>query len=366
MSWIWWNRRGMAWNSCWRGSRTRRCLSVTADHRFLDAALLPAADRARLAFVAPGRADFLLLRLCPRRASSYACQSARGQPSPLPLPYAPLLYTRVAYGHTLVAVAALNLAQADAATAAPYRAALRTLQARAPDARARFDVYRDAHAVSWVQAPCRPADTEPWFFLRVAPAEPQDLPPDRCRQGFEDLHFPFAERGVRVDDACLVSVALPAYPLRALQVGQRGAQPWQADLFVAPAAARSEYRAAYRALATRAPTHRDVFDVYVGASTVTFAKAPCIAADTEPPFLLRVTPADPAVLPDRPFDDLDFPFFARGARFDDVCLASVPLPAYPVSALQVGQRQTGEGGERGGRPTSSSGRGRNTAPPTAR
>ncbi len=307
-------------------------------------AILPAADRARLALVAPGRADFSVLRY-PSGRAEHQFKSIRGSPRPasVPVPYAPVLYTRAVYGNTQVAVAALNLARVEAATAAPYRAALRTLQARAPAVRARFDVYRDAHAVSWVQEPCRPEDTEPWFFLHVAPADPQDLPYNRRRQGFEVLDFSFPERGVRIDDACLVSVPLPAYPVRALQVGQRphpkATHPlWQADLPLAPNPA---YRAAYRALAARPPTHRSPFDVYVGAATVTFAKQPCAAADTLPRFLLRVAPVDPPAPSERYFDTLDFPFFAHGARFDDVCLASVPLPAYPLRALQVGQQAPG-------------------------
>ena len=151
-------------------------LYVTSDHRFLDDDILPAPDRARLAFVAPGRADFFVNRYL---SGTRAARSAdkRGSPPPPSVPYAPVLYTRAVYGNQSVAAAALDLAQAEAATAAPYRAALRTLQARAPDARARFDVYRDAYAVSWVQEPCRPADTEPWFFLHAAPADPQALPP---------------------------------------------------------------------------------------------------------------------------------------------------------------------------------------------
>ena len=303
-----------------------------------DKGALPAAERARLVSVAPGRADFFVLRY-PSGRVELRSQHLRGSPRPASVPYAPVLYTRAVYGNTLMAVAAANLALAEAAVAAPYRAALRALQARVPDVRSRFDVYQDAHTVSWVQEPCRPEDTEPWFFLHVAPADPQDLPRNRRRQGFEVLNFSFPERGVRIDDACLASIPLPAYPIRALQVGQRqhpgDARPlWQADLPVAPNPA---YRAAYRRLTARPPTHRDVFDVYVGASTVTFAKAPCAAADAVPAFLLRVTPADLEGLPDRPFDDLDFPFFARGARLDDRCLASVPLPAYPLRHLTVGQ-----------------------------
>ncbi len=339
-----------------------------AGYKFLSEDILPAADRARLAFVAPGRADFFVLRYPAGMfsAENEKMVNTRGTLFPfLPYtPYAPVLHTtRGAYGNRLVAVAALNLARVEAAVAAPYLTALRTLQARAPDVSARFDVYRDAHAVSWVQEPCRPEDTESWFFLHVAPADPQDLPPNRRRHGFEVLNFSFPERGVRVDDACLVSVPLPAYPLRALQVGQRqhwwAARPlwqadppaasdrrpfrpgpplWQADLPLAPNPA---YHAAYRTLTARTPTHRDAFDVYVGASTVTFAKQPCAAADTFPRFLLRVAPVDPPAPSERYFEALDFPFVAHGARFDDVCLASVSLPAYPLRALRVGQQAPG-------------------------
>ncbi len=315
---------------------------LNSGHRFLDEDILPAADRARLAFVAPGRADFSVNRyLSGARAARSAYK--RGSPPPPSVPYAPVLYTRAVYGNKNVAVAALNLAQVEAAIAAPYRAALRTLQARAPDVRARFDVYRDAHAVNWVQESCRPEDTEPWFFLHVAPADPQALPPNRRQAGFEVLNFSFPERGVRIDDACLVSFPLPAYPMRALQVGQRqhpeAARPlWQADLPLAPNPA---YHAAYRTLTARTPTHRDAFDVYVGASTVTFAKQPCAAADTFPRFLLRVAPVDPPAPSERYFEALDFPFVAHGARFDDVCLASVSLPAYPLRALRVGQQAPG-------------------------
>ncbi len=224
---------------------------------------------------------------------------------------------------------------------AAYRAAYAALAAQAPARRSVFDVYVTAGTVTFAKAPCAAADTEPEFFLRVA-ADPQALP-DRA---FDALDFPFFARGVRWEDRCLASVPRPAYPVRALQVGQRqpgAARPrWQADLFVAPAAAPPEYRAAYRTLTARPPAHRAAFDVYVGAARVTFAKTPCAAADTEPQFFLHAEPADPRPLAGRPFANLDFPFVARGVRFADRCLASVPLPAYPLEALRVGQFRTGE------------------------
>ena len=54
--------------------------------------------------------------------------------------------------------------------------------------------------------------------------------------------------------------------------------------------AEHAYRRAYRALAAEPPAHRDVFDVYVAADAVPYAKTPCVAADTTPKFILRVVP----------------------------------------------------------------------------
>ncbi len=293
--------------------------------------LLPATDRQRLEWV--GHAgDFFI---SDRRNSL-----ARG--AVIPPVYAPVIHTEKAYGSTILDVAAVNLAWVDDATAAPYRAAYRALRAREPAVRDRFDVYLDADAVSWVQAPCQLEDTASRFLLHVTPAEPRDLRPERRARGFNDLSFRFNERGVRLDGACLAVAPRPAYPIRHLTVGQSsltdGSTFWQSGFILPPAPDRANaYRAAYRALTARAPTHRAVFDVYLAASTITFAKTPCTAEDAQPRFILRAAPANPRDLPDRSFGNLDFFFPARGVRFDRTCLAAVPRPAYPLRSLTIGQ-----------------------------
>ena len=294
--------------------------------------LLPATDRQRLALT--------------NQAEDFYIANRRGDPwiaaAVLSPPYAPVIHTQTAYGNTLALAAAVNLEKVDAATAAPYRAAYRALTAREPVARGHFNVYLDADAVSWIRDPCQPEDTEPRFLLYLAPVDPQDLPAARRRFGFDNLNFYFAERGVRLDGACLAVVPRPTYPIRSLSVGQfpagGGSALWQADIPVPPAVA---YRAAYRTLAARPPTHQSAFNVYVTPTTVTFAKAPCTEADAQPRFILHVAPVDPRVLPDRPFDNRDFSFDSFGARFDRACLATVPLPAYPIRQLTVGQWRGG-------------------------
>ena len=292
--------------------------------------ILPAADQQR--FVPVKHGDFYITD---RRALW------SGGPV-LPAPYAPAIHAEKVYGNPLAEVLAVDLAQADAAVAAPYRAAYRALAARAPVIRDRFDVYLDARAVSWVQAPCRLEDTAPRFLLHLTPVNPQDLPPAQRGAGFDDLNFHFRERGVRLDGACLAVVPRPAYPLRSLTVGQfvseSGPALWRADftLPLAPATTH-EYRAAYRSLAAQPPTRRAPFNVYLTPLTVTFAKAPCIADDAHPRFIAHASPVNPQDLPGRPFHNLGFHFPARGVRFDGLCLASVPRPAYPVRHLTVGQ-----------------------------
>ncbi len=296
--------------------------------------LLPAADRQRIA-LDDLRADFHIHYDWPR-AHAHAV-------------YAPS-FTRRVYGSTLFDVAALNLSLVDAAAAEPYRAHYRAATARPPVARAGFDVYLDEQAVTYVQEPCRLEDTQPRFFLHVTPVDPRRLPAAEREIGFANLDFAFYRRGVRLEEACLATVPLPAYALKRLRTGQwlRGQNRalWQADIPLALSpAARQRYRAAYAALAADAPAVRSVFDVYVAAEAATYVKTPCQAADAEPKFILHVYPVRTESLPAGRraygFDNLDFQFDWQGAHFDGTCLAQAVLPAYAIKRLRVGQFRAG-------------------------
>ena len=71
-----------------------------------------------------------------------------------------------------------------------------------------------------------------------------------------------------------------------------------------------------------------------------FVKDPCARADTEATFFLHLVPADVADLPDHRkqhgFDNRDFYFDRHGERFDDKCLAKVPLPEYGIAKIRNG------------------------------
>ena len=291
---------------------------------------LPADLRQRIAFVDFAQADFVL-----------QLSDTDWRAVPLAEPYAPVLHADEAYGYPLIWITALNLARVSDAAAAPYRAAYRDLQTRVPIVRAPFNVYldRDARVASWVKQPCRAGDARPKFILHVTPADLQDLPPHRRRYRFDNRDFFFFERGVRVDDACLAVVPLPAYPIRHLTVGQwhSGAEAgiWTADYLLPPPPDRvNDYRAAYRALTAQPPTRRDVFDAYLTRSRVTFVQTPCRAETARARFLVRIEPFDARQPVAR---RLDFSFFERGVRVDAACLASVRLPASPLRRVTVGQ-----------------------------
>ena len=223
--------------------------------------------------------------------------------------------------------------------------------ARPPVVRSVFQVHLTAREVAYVKDPCRLADRRPRFVLHAFPVDVADLPPHRQPFGFDNLDFYFERFGARIDGACLAVRPLPAYPVAQLAVGQYDPD-LETDLWAADISGSDldpgwidRYRAAYSAVASRAPVVRAAFDVYLTDDAVAYAKAPCRPEDAQPKFLLHAFPVNAADLPSyrQPFgfDNLDFAFAQRGAYFEGKCLAQAPLPAYAVERLRVGQFDAG-------------------------
>ena len=97
-------------------------------------------------------------------------------------------------------------------------------QAGEPVARADWDVYRTERKLIYRKQPCAPADVQAKLILHVTPADPNELPADRQRHGFESLGFHFDQRGFQLDDQCIAIAQLPAYAIDRIRVGQ-----WIAD-----------------------------------------------------------------------------------------------------------------------------------------
>ncbi len=100
-------------------------------------------------------------------------------------------------------------------------AAHRAVEETAPLARARFDVYSDGRALTYVRDGCAAEDADARFFLHVHPADPADLPKHRARHGFDNLNFNLRQQGARTDGGSCVAVApLPQYPIASVRTGQ--------------------------------------------------------------------------------------------------------------------------------------------------
>ena len=228
-----------------------------------------------------------------------------------------------------------------------------------PVARADFEVYLDDNELHYAKEPCAPSDTADTFLLHLVPADVGDLPEWRRGYDTDNLDFRFDETyfdrevyAARFDGKCLASVALPDYPIIEIRTGQLrpdGSALWRVNLapnqgLVQQAQEKRllDYRLDYRAVASGQPAARAVFAMYLDGRTLHYAKEPCGPADTEATFLLHLIPQDADDLPESAsrrygFENRDFTFTDHGAEFDGKCLASVPLPDYPIAVIRTGQ-----------------------------
>ena len=111
------------------------------------------------------------------------------------------------------------------------QAAYAALAAREPVIRSAYDLYLDGRTLIYAKSPCSREETAARFFLHVTPISKDNLPNDRNQYGFDNLDFPFENAGVRFNETCIASVALPDYPIAAIRTGQfvSGKRLWQAN-----------------------------------------------------------------------------------------------------------------------------------------
>ena len=219
----------------------------------------------------------------------------------------------------------------------------RPLLSGEPVWRGNFDVYYNDNRLIYAREPCAPADVAARFFLHIVPAGPaRVLPEDWQAHGFENRDFSFADgAGAPAGNRCLITVKLPDYDIAMIHTGQyAGARRlWQADI-PTPGADRFDANRAAE-IAGREPAARAIFNLYLDGNSLLYAKEPCAPADTDFPFFLHITPADPQVLPEPQraygFDNRDFSFDPDGVRFEGQCYISRPLPQYEIAGIRTGQ-----------------------------
>ncbi len=107
-----------------------------------------------------------------------------------------------------------------------------------------------------------------------------------------------------------------------------------------------DYRADYEETAAR-PTARSEFDVRLADGALYFAQEPCNLDAARRLWFLHIRPVNEDDLPparrEWGFDNLDFFFAAHGVTLDGACIARVPLPAYDIDVVEIGQFVRGEG-----------------------
>ena len=228
----------------------------------------------------------------------------------------------------------------------------RRLEASEPAARAVFDVYLQDGVLSYLKAPCEPSDYEAPFYLYAHPADANDLPAEHRRNGFLPMDISLGDpeyRAAAFDGMCIFTAALPDYPITAIRTGQwiPGVERlWEA--FITPPLddeARAFYEKTYRAIeSSGAPAARSGFDLYLDGDrdTLSYLKEPCGEGDTRGRFFLSVHPADVADLPaarrEIGHESLNFTFAPpAGVVFAGKCMATRPLPDYPIARIETGQ-----------------------------
>ena len=104
---------------------------------------------------------------------------------------------------------------------------------------------------------------------------------------------------------------------------------------------------AYRAITDTQPLVRSNFDLYLTDNSLHYVRDTCRPDDIQARFFLHIIPHDTNDLPQHRqqygFVNLNFNFYEHGVRFDGKCLASVPLPDYPIARINTGQWIRGEG-----------------------
>ena len=176
------------------------------------------------------------------------------------------------------------------------------------------------------------------FFLRMYPADPGDAEEELAPGGFAFRKMPFLSGppvvALRIDGKCLLSTALPKWPVATISAGQREAKGvlWETTFHHDV----ERYRRAWRAVRSKAPTARGAFNVHRRGSELVYVREPCDERDAEARFFLHVFAGGSRA-------NLDFHFKQRGVVADGRCVAVARLPSeQDIDRIRTGQFVPGE------------------------
>lgn len=242
-----------------------------------------------------------------------------------------------------------NAAEVVRSVKAPYRAAYDAIASGGwgePVLRSTFDLYVREGEIAYSKEPCSPEEIEARFLLHFFASNPDDLPGDRRRYGFENRDFEFGRYGTILEGKCVALVPLPDHDLTRVRTGQwtaggeslwRGAFRLDLDRF------RARVESAYDSIASGVrgePSARSDFDLWRDGTELLYFREPCPEERVEPRFYLHVyRPAETVSSPEpasEEYENRDFDFAEHGLAENGRCLALVPLPA-EVGRLRTGQ-----------------------------
>ena len=301
--------------------------------------ILPEEQRQRLATAADGTApaDFFITKL--RR---YIPPINNVDLFP------PVIQRLQVYNNALTMVAALDLSLVDEATADSYRERYQAVVLGEPLARSEFDIYLQGRTLSLVKESCDAAQLGWRLNIAAYPSDLNELADRHRRRGWlgPDRH-PL----VRFDGKCFVQTTLPEAELLRLRISidrfaapEEGQPPaaipaWEWHYF--PGAANVLEALRQWRQDEHRPGLRAEWEVFRYGDRLLYARTGCTAAERDTPFFLHLTPAERGDLPEPRrgygYDNLDFRFDPHGLVLGDECIALVPLPDYPITAVTTGQ-----------------------------
>ena len=308
-------------------------LVVRAGQRHIN--ILPAAARRRLTVAAgDNRADYAMTK----DPKSYQPDLAFNSP-----------YRRRLYNNTLIALRPLDAARMTDSAIAAYREIYREAIAGEPLIRGDYEVYiNDSKRLTFVQENCPADGPDLWFGVEPIPPAPATLPHYFRQPG---RYVPFHNQRVRLDDACLAVIQLPAAVDGDLILAQRrlgrfgpeGLPLWEGLISLSQPGLRELI--AQGRQSPQPPANPEAFAVFLdrdaGRNRLLYAKADCAQAEYEIPVFLHIYPARSEDLPPAAravnFENRDFSLDIYGGRPGGECVAIVPLPDYPIGEIRTGQ-----------------------------
>lgn len=219
-------------------------------------------------------------------------------------------------------------------------------------AAAEYNLYTQDNTLYYAKEACAPSDVEERFFLHIYPEDATGLPAHYRRHEYANIDFDFYDYGVLADGKCFIQFELPEYPVDLIHTGQYiypdGAVTWETRV---PFRAfdSEEWLAMYEGVVSVAPSAAADYNLYIQDEALYYAKRPCVPADVEERFFLRVYPEDANDVPpghhhQHGYESFYFKFHDYGFLAFDRCLIRRELPGYRIDRIHTGQFIYPDGG----------------------